>query len=132
MRKGFVCGAFDLLNAGHIHLFKEAKKNCDWLLVGLHVDPSIERKNKNKPIESLLEREIKLKGCMFIDAIIVYEKEEDLPIIFDHLRIDIRFMGSDYIGREKDISFPDIVPIQYIHSLPYHTSEIRKRIKKAK
>ena len=125
---GFVSGSFDLLHAGHINLLKQAKQKCDYLVVGLHVDPSIERENKNKPIESLLERQIKLRGCRYIDKIIVYETEADLSIIFEYCEIDIRFLGSDSQDG-RIITDPDAVPMEYIDSLPIHTSEIRKRLK---
>lgn len=125
---GFVSGSFDLLHAGHVNLFKKAKQKCGYLIVGLHVDPSIERENKNKPIESLLERQIKLKTCRYVDQIIVYETEADLSIIFKYWLIDIRFLGSD----SKDgrvITDEGAIPIEYIDSLPIHTSELRERIK---
>ena|SRR3990167_1699724 len=131
MKIGFVAGAFDLLHAGHIHLFKEAKKYCDQLVVGLHIDPSIERKYKNKPIESLLERGIKLRSCIYVDQIVPYETEADLEQIFNHWNINIRFIGSDYIDGDKPITDPDSVEIHYIKSLSIHTSDIRERIRKS-
>src|SRR3989304_5990592 len=117
MIKGFVCGAFDLLHAGHIHLLRQCKKECDFLIVGLQVDPSNDRSNKNKPIETVLEREIKLMACRFVDRIIVYEKEEDLHIILRYLGIDIRFLGSDYKYGMKTITGESEIPIKYIESL---------------
>lgn len=128
---GFVAGAFDLLHAGHLHLLKECKKHCVKLVVGLHVDPSRERKDKNKPIESVLERQIRLRSCKYVYDVIVYETEEDLKHILHSNEIDIRFLGSDYIDRQKEITDPDIVPIKYVESLSIHTSEIRERIKNA-
>ena len=130
MIKGFVCGAFDLLHAGHIHLLRQCKKECDFLIVGLQVDPSNDRSNKNKPIETVLEREIKLMACRFVDRIIVYEKEEDLHIILRYLGIDIRFLGSDYKYGMKTITGESEIPIKYIESLPIHSKDIRKRIRK--
>lgn len=130
MKIGIVTGAFDLLHAGHIHLFKEAKKYCDHLIVALHVDPSIQRDTKNKPVESVLERQIKLDGCEEVGHTVVYEKEEDLPIIFKYYDINIRFLGSDYLpenGTQKPISYEDLLPIKYLDSLPMHTSEIREK-----
>lgn len=127
MKVGFVTGAFDLLHAGHIHLLKRAKKQCDYLIVGLHVDPSIERQGKNKPIESILERQIKLNACKWVDLTVIYEREEDLPIIGKYFKIDVRFLGSDYFETEKQITDMDI-PIEYIDSLPIHTTDIRRRI----
>ena|SRR3989304_6246241 len=126
---GIVTGSFDLLHAGHINLLKKAKRKCDYLIVGLHVDPSVER-DKNKPIESLLERQIKLKACKYVDEIIVYETEADLSIIFKYFKIDVRFLGTD----AKDgrvVTDEGAIPIKYINSLPIHTSDIRRRIKNA-
>src|SRR3990167_444944 len=126
MKIGFIAGAFDLLHVGHVHLLKQCKMQCELLIVGLHVDPSVERKGKNKPIESVLEREIKLDACRFVDKIIVYETEEDLSIIFKYYRINVRFLGSDYLEDILPITDKDAVPIEYIHSLPIHSSEIRE------
>ena len=131
MKKGIVTGAFDLLHAGHIHLFKEAKKHCDYLIVALHVDPSVERDTKSKPIESILERGIKLRACKYVNTIIPYEKESDLPIIFKHFNVDIRFLGSDYKDPNKHISYPDMIPTKFIDSLLVHTSEIIERIQES-
>src|SRR3990167_3578039 len=119
MIKGIVFGSWDLLHAGHIHLLKQCKKRCDYLIVGLHTDPSVERTHKNKPIESVLERQIKLFGCRYVDNVVVYETEADLPIIFKYFKINVRFLGSDSHGRT--ITDEAAVPIEYIDSLPIHT-----------
>src|SRR3990167_2762323 len=95
MKVGIVTGSFDLFHIGHINLLKKAKEKCLHLIVGLHVDPSVENPDKNKPIESILERQIKLKACKYVDQIIVYETEADLSIIFEYFDIDVRFLGSD-------------------------------------
>lgn len=128
MKKGIIVGTWDLLHVGHIHLLRECRKRCDNLLVGLHVDPSIERPSKNKPIESVLERQIKLIGCRYVDGIIVYEEEFDLPVIFQYFKPDVRFLGSDYKDGNKPITDIKTVPIEYIDSLPIHTTDIRKRL----
>jgi len=125
---GIVTGSFDLLHAGHINLLKKARQKCGKLIVALHVDPSIERPSKNKPIESVLERQIKLNVCTYVDKIVVYETEADLSIIFRYFKIDTRFLGTD----AKDgrvVTDEDAVPIEYIESLPIHTSGLRERIK---
>lgn len=102
------------------------------MIVGLQTDPSVERKDKNKPIESILERQIKLNACKYVDFTVIYEKEEDLSLIFKYFKIDVRFLGSDYKENPvtKVITEPDAVPIEYIDSLPIHTTDIRRRIKK--
>src|SRR3990167_844602 len=129
MKVGFVAGAFDLLHAGHIYLLRECRKNCDELIVGLHVDPSVERPEKNKPVETLVERFIKLSSIMGVDTIVPYETESDLILLLKTLKPDIRFLGSDYKDG-KPITEESLVPIKYIDSLPIHTTDIRKRIRK--
>ncbi len=128
MKIGLVTGAFDLMHAGHVHLFKQAKRNCDVLMVGLHVDPSIERPDKHRPIETLIERQIKIGGCDYVDGIFVYEKESDIPVMINFLHIDIRFLGSDYLANKKPITAEKLVPIEYIKSLDIHTSDIRRKL----
>ena len=129
MKTGIVTGSFDLLHAGHINLLKKARERCDYLIVALHVDPQIEWSEKNKPIESILERTIKLGNCKWVDEIFVYETEGDLSLLFKYIKPDIRFLGSDTEGRV--ITDKDAVPIEYIDSLPIHTVDIRERIKQA-
>jgi glycerol-3-phosphate cytidylyltransferase len=129
MTRGFVCSAFDLLHAGHILMLKECKLHCDHLTVGLHVNPQIERSLKNKPIQTIVERQIQLRGCRYVDDIIVYETERDLDDILITLRFDVRFLGTDHKDDNRSIA-RSIIPIKYIprdHS--YSTSELRSRIK---
>ena len=75
---GFTCGAFDLLHAGHIVMLEEAKSNCDYLVVGLQTDPTIDREEKNKPIQSVYERYVQLNAVKYVDEIIPYETEQSL------------------------------------------------------
>ena len=121
MRIGITFSAFDLLHAGHVSMLAEAKQNCDYLIVGLHIDPSLERNNKNKPIQSLVERQIQLKGCKYIDEIICYETERDLLNILATTKWDVRIIGEEYknkifTGRaefaDKDVYFISIVHAQ--------------------
>jgi len=133
MRTGIIFGSWDLLHAGHIHLLAECKERCDYLFVGLHTDPSIERPEKNKPIESLSERQMKLDACKYVDQILVYVTEKDLSFILNEVKPDVRFLGSDYKvfdgTMQKAITDKDTIPIEYIESLDIHTSDIRERIK---
>jgi len=95
--RGFTCSAFDLLHAGHILMLEEAKTKCDHLTVGLQNDPSYDRPTtKNKPIQSLVERYIQLKGVKYVDEIIVYNTEKDLEDLLLCLPLNIRFVGEEY------------------------------------
>jgi glycerol-3-phosphate cytidylyltransferase len=131
MKIGIVTGSFDLLHAGHVHLIKEAAKRCGHLIVALHADPSLERANKHKPVESIIERTIRLDSNENVNDIIVYEKEEDLPLIFKYYDVNVRFLGSEYMNGNLNITDPDAVEIVYIDSLPIHTSGLRARIANA-
>ena len=77
---GFTCGAFDLLHAGHVVMFKEAKQNCDYLIVGLQTEPSIDRQEKNQPVQSIYERYVQLQAVKYIDEVIPYDTEKSLKI----------------------------------------------------
>jgi glycerol-3-phosphate cytidylyltransferase len=128
MKIGLVASAFDLLHVGHLALLAEAKNHCDKLVVALHVDPSLERTAKNKPIETVLERYLRLKSCLYIDEIIPYETEVDLFNLLAILKPDVRFLGSDYEGKGFT---GDALPIKVIYikrDHNYSSSDLRKRI----
>mgnify|MGYP000538752203 CR=1 FL=1 len=93
---GFTCSTFDLLHAGHIQMLREAKEQCDYLICGLQVDPSIDRKEKNAPIQTVVERYTQLKAISYVDEIIPYGTEEDLEDILNMYSIDIRILGEEY------------------------------------
>ena len=99
---GITFSAFDLLHAGHIKMLEEAKTVCDYLIVGLQIDPSMERAHKNSPTQSIVERYIQLKACRDVDEIIPYVTEQDLEDILRSFVIDIRIIGDDY--RDKDFT----------------------------
>ncbi len=99
MIRGITASTFDLLHAGHILMLKEAKEQCDYLICALHVDPSIERESKNKPIQSLYERYVHLKAVSYVDDIIPYETEKELETILQTENIDLRIIGEDYKGK---------------------------------
>ena len=130
---GFTCGAFDLTHAGHYLMFEEIRKKCDFLIVGLHLDPSVDRKNKNKPIQTLEERMIQLEACKYIDKIIVYKTEVGLYELLKKLKPDIRFMGADWKNRpnySRD-RLPDMKVIYNSRDHNYSTTNLRKRVLKA-
>ncbi|MGO4771809.1 adenylyltransferase/cytidyltransferase family protein [Flavobacterium sp. W22_SRS_FK3] len=93
---GITFSAFDLLHAGHVRMLEEAKQHCDYLIVGLQTDPTIDRPEKNKPTQSVVERYIQLKGCKFVDEIIPYTTEQDLQDILQAFPIDVRILGEEY------------------------------------
>ena len=99
---GITFSTFDLLHAGHIAMLSEAKNHCDYLIAGLQTDPTIDRPNtKNKPIQSIVERQIQLASCRFVDEVVVYETEKDLIDLILTLPIDVRILGVEY----KDTEF---------------------------
>lgn len=100
MVTGITFSAFDLLHAGHVQMLQEAKSQCDYLIVGLQTDPTIDRPEKNKPTQSVVERYIQLKGCKYVDEIIPYTTEEDLEDILKLLRIDLRIIGDEYESKD--------------------------------
>lgn len=99
---GITFSAFDLLHAGHVKMLEEAKSACDYLIVGLQTDPTIDRPEKNKPTQSVVERYIQLKACKFVDEIIPYTTEQDLEDILRAYHIDMRIIGIEY--REKEFT----------------------------
>ena len=96
---GFIAGAFDVIHPGYIDMFKFMKKNCDFLLVGLHKDPSLERDTKLKPVLSVGERKEMLLSLRYIDDVIEYQTESDLIEILNNSKIDVGFLGDDYIDK---------------------------------
>ena len=100
MRIGITFGAFDLLHAGHCLMLQEAKTQCDYLIVGLQTDPTIDRASKNKPVQSLVERYIQLKALSVVDEIIPYQTESELLEIIRSLPINVRIIGADYLDKD--------------------------------
>lgn len=95
MKYGFTCSSFDLLHAGHIAMLREAKSVCDYLIVGLQTDPSLDGR-KPKPVQTSYERYTQLAGCRYVDQIIPYDTEADLMNLLTTLPIDIRIIGEEY------------------------------------
>lgn len=97
---GFTCSAFDLLHAGHIAMLKEAKTQCDHLIVGLQNDPTLDRAAKNKPVQTIVERQLQLLGCRYVDEVWVYNTEKDLEDLLLILPINVRILGVEYEHQE--------------------------------
>lgn len=99
-RIGITFSAFDLFHAGHVKMLEEAKKQCDYLIVGLQTDPTLDRPEKNKPTQTVVERYIQLKGCKFVDEIVPYATEQDLEDILQSFDLDVRIVGDEYMDRD--------------------------------
>jgi glycerol-3-phosphate cytidylyltransferase len=102
MRIGITFSAFDLLHAGHITMLEEAKRQCDYLICALQTDPTLDRPEKNRPTQTVVERYIQLKGCKFVDEIVPYATEQDLEDILRAFKVDVRIIGDEY--REKSFT----------------------------
>lgn len=135
-RIGITFSTFDLLHAGHIAMLADAKNHCDYLIAGLQTDPTIDRPDtKNKPVQSIVERQITLSACRFVDEIVVYQTENDLEDILLTLPIDVRILGIEYKGREftgEEICINrgiELVFNKRDHS--FSSSSLRKRVAEA-
>ena len=129
----FTCSTFDLLHAGHVQMLREAKEQCDYLICGLQVDPSIDRKEKNSPVQTLVERYSQLHSCRYVDEIIPYQTEKDLEDILQMFNIDVRILGEEY--REQNFTGKDICQGRnidlYFNSRDHRfsTTDLRNRVK---
>lgn len=132
MKTGITFSSFDLYHAGHALMLKECKEKCDYLIVGLLSDPTIDRLYKNKPIQSLFERYEILKSIKYIDEIVPYSTEKELEQILLSFNIDIRFIGEDYINKDftgKDICIDKNIEIFFnSRKHEFSSTELRKRV----
>ena len=127
-RIGYTCSTFDLLHAGHIAMLAEAKSKCDFLIVGLLSDPTHDRPEKQKPIQSMFERWVQLDAISYVDMIIPFSTEQDIVDMVLTLKPDIRVVGEEY----KDIEHTGkgLCPIFYNSRKHSFTStELKERIK---
>ena len=128
----FTCSTFDLLHAGHILMLAECKQICDYLIVGLQTDPTIDRPDvKNKPVQSIVERYVQLSAVKFVDEIIVYDTEKDLEDMLAFLPITMRICGEEY--KDKPFTGRDICDNRGIKTYynsrthRFSSSELRQR-----
>ena len=131
MKKGITFGAFDLFHAGHVMMLEEAKTVCDYLIVCIQSDPSLDRKEKNKPVQSIVEREIQVSGCRYTDEVIIYDTEADLLDILDAVDWDVRILGEEY--KDKDFTGREqTLEKCHFNKRPHNfsSSELRKRVTK--
>jgi len=129
MKKGITFGAFDLFHAGHVLMLQEAKTVCDHLIVCVQTDPSIDRSSKNRPIQSIVERQIQVSACKYVDEVIVYDTESDVLEILKSVDWDVRILGDEY--RDKDFTGrEECLDKCYFNRRPhtFSSSELRIRV----
>jgi len=130
---GITFSTFDLFHAGHVKMLEEAKSQCDYLIVGLQLDPSIERSEKNEPSQSIVERYIQLKGSKHVDEIVPYVTEQDLEDVLRSFEIDIRIIGVEYIDKSytgKDYCEAKGIKIYYnSRDHRFSSTNLRKHVK---
>jgi len=131
-RVGIVASCFDLFHTGHILMLMEAKGKCDRLVVALQSDPTIDRPEKNKPVQAMFERYVQLEACKYVDQIIPYDTEADLLNLLSGYDWDIRFLGDDYYNRTNYTGYGLDIPIHYCSRRhDYSSSGLRERIVKS-
>ena len=127
-RTGFTCGAFDLLHAGHALMLKEAREQCDHLIVAVQYDPSADRPEKNRPVQSYQERVTMVESIRYVDEILLYETEEDLYKLLERLKPDVRIIGSDWKGKKFTGHDLDIQVYYNSRDHNWSSSDLRKRV----
>lgn len=132
---GFTCSAFDLFHCGHIMMLKEAKSVCDYLIVGLQTDPTIDRPQKNKPVQSVFERFVQLQACKYVDEVVVYATEKELVDLLLSYPINIRVLGAEYQDRDftgrKECTEHGIELYFNKREHSFSTTELRQRVAEA-
>ena len=129
---GITASTFDLLHAGHVSMLREAKSQCDYLICGLQVNPNVDRKEKNSPIQNIVERQVQLSAIKYVDEVIIYCTEADLLDIINMYPINVRILGEEY--RSKDFTGKDECRNRGIdlyfnkRDHRFSTSDLRKRV----
>jgi glycerol-3-phosphate cytidylyltransferase len=133
---GITFSTFDMLHAGHIAMLAECKNHCDYLIAGLQTDPTIDRPDsKNPPVQSIVERQIQLSACRYVDEVVVYSTEQDLRDLLLILPIDVRILGVEYQGKDfsglKECEHRGIEIIYNGRDHSFSSSSLRKRVAEA-
>jgi glycerol-3-phosphate cytidylyltransferase len=128
---GFTCGAFDLLHAGHVLMLEEARQQCDHLIVAVQSDPSIDRPEKNTPLQSHEERLIIVESIKWVDEVITYDTEDQLYSLLQEINPDVRIVGADWRGKTYTGHDLDIDMYFNTRDHSWSTSELRKRVHSA-
>ena len=132
MKIGITASCFDLFHAGHVIMLKEAKKYCDYLIVALQTDPTLDRPTKNKPVQSVFERFVQLQACRYVDEIVVYATEKELIDILLSYPINVRILGVEYQNKEftgkQECLSRNIELIFNARDHSFSTTELRQRV----
>jgi|TARA_B100000035_G_C20939290_1_gene526727 glycerol-3-phosphate cytidylyltransferase len=133
MKIGFNCSSCDLFHAGHVTMLKMEKQMCDYLIVALQVDPTIDRPGiKNKPVQSVYERYVQLQGCKYVDEILVYETEADLLNLIKTQKFDVRFLSEEYKNVDftgKQYCIDNGIELHFhLRRHQYSSTELRNRV----
>ena len=128
MKIGFTCSTFDLFHAGHIMMLKEARTQCDYLIVGLQTDPTIDRPEKNKPIQGIFERYVQLQACKYVDEVVVYATEKELLDVLQSYPIDVRILGDEYASKSFTGDNLDMELYFNRRKHSFSTTELRQRV----
>jgi len=133
---GITFSTFDMLHAGHIAMLAEAKNHCDYLIAGLQTDPTIDRPDtKNRPVQSIVERQIQLAACRYVDEVVVYQTEQDLVDLLLILPLDVRVLGVEYAEKDftgrKECQSRDIEIVFNGRDHSFSSSSLRKRVVQA-
>ena len=122
MKRGITFGAFDLFHAGHVLMLKEAKSVCEHLIVCVQTDPSLDRTTKNTPVQSIVERQIQVSACKYVDEVIIYDTEADVLEILETMDWDIRIIGDEY--KDKEFTGRD----KYLDKCYFNQRAIKRKI----
>lgn len=128
-RVGITASCFDLFHAGHIMMLRDAKQVCDYLIVALQTDPTLDRPTKNKPVQSVFERFVQVSGCRYVDEVVVYATEKDLLDVLQSYPIDVRILGEEY--KDQPFTGHELTSMEFYFNSRRHsfsTSDLRARV----
>ena len=133
LKIGITFSTFDLFHAGHVAMLAEAKNHCDYLIAGLQTDPTIDRPDtKNRPVQSIVERQIQLAACRYVDEVVVYQTEQDLVDLLLILPLDVRILGVEYENKDftgkKDCWDREIELVFNGRDHSFSSSSLRRRV----
>jgi len=132
MKIGFTCGSFDLIHPGHILMLQDCKNFCDYLIVAIQIDPTLDRPDKNTPVQSIDERALMVKSIKYVDKILTYNTEQELYDMLVDISPDVRVVGSDWKGNSNFTGGDLDIQIHYHNrNHNYSTTNLRKRVFKA-